>query len=71
LKLAEYEFETQHNSGKSYVNADVLSRNIASVSAKNKKEKEEISANDLEVVLTREVPYKEEVVSYCQESLRY
>jgi hypothetical protein len=38
LKLAEYEFQTQHNRRKSYVNAFVLSRNIASISAEKKKE---------------------------------
>jgi hypothetical protein len=62
LKLAEYDFEIQHKSGKLHVNADVLSRHIAAISAEKKK-----AVDNAEVVLTREVLYSEQQNDpYCQ-----
>jgi hypothetical protein len=74
LKLAVYEFEIEHNPGKKHVNADSLSRHIASMRPDDATLKE---MSDLtEVGLTQEVVLEEQCkYPYCREkgedTLRY
>lgn len=58
LKLSEYDFEIEHKAGKKHVNADCLSRHIASVSteAGNRKSGDDDSGE----ALTRKTVFTEQ-----------
>jgi len=65
LKLGEYEFEIEHKPGKKHVNADSLSRHIASVKPEGATLKE--ISELTEVGLTREVVLKKQREdAYCR-----
>jgi hypothetical protein len=66
LKLSEYDFEIEHKERKKHVNADCLSRTIASVSteAGTRKSKDDDSGE----ALTRMTVFKEQQQDpYCKE----
>jgi hypothetical protein len=68
LKLAEYEFEIEHKPGKKHVNADCLSRHIASMKSDIETPKE--ASGPSEVGLTREVVFMEQSKDpYCKQKM--
>jgi transposase InsO family protein len=65
LKLAKYEFEIEHKAGRKHVNADCLSRHIATL--RPEPETQNKPRGDTEVELTREnVLSEQQKYSYCK-----
>jgi hypothetical protein len=69
LKLAEYEFEIEHKAGRKHVNADCLSRHVATL--RPEPETQSKPRDDTEVELTREVVLSEQQKdSYCKKLIK-
>jgi hypothetical protein len=66
LKLSDYDFEIDHKAGKKHVNADCLSRRIASVATETENRKSQV--DESAEVLTRKTVFTErQQDSYCTE----
>jgi transposase InsO family protein len=70
LKLAEYDFDIQHRPGKKHVNADVLSRHVATVVRKHE-DSQETEEDTAEPPLTKEqIGQAQKEDEYCKQIVK-